>query len=323
MVVALKPFADRTAVAEPVQTMIGGVFGAARQIRTANVIAFNLPPIIGLSTSGGFEYDLEALQGQDPTVMGGVAQGLISDRQWQQAIVTRLHHFLGVQSVTLYLDIDRAKAAALGVNVGDIFNVFRTALGGTFINNFNLYGRTWRGQYRGRREGSARQASRSGSSICEQQARRAGAAAFARLAQRDPRTTGRVTRYNNCRRASRVQDISASRRVLSAALTAMAATSDKSLPAGYSYEWTGTAYQEYQANGQTGVILSLAISSLLSLPRQSLGELDHPGPGIALRRGGRVQRLCRHHLVAGLVLDLYAQSRAYRAHRPGELRTAF
>jgi multidrug efflux pump subunit AcrB len=44
---------------------------------------------------------------------------------------------------SLYLDIDRAKAAALGVNVGDIFYVLQTALGGTFINNFNLYGRSW------------------------------------------------------------------------------------------------------------------------------------------------------------------------------------
>ena len=34
-----------------------------QQIRTANVVAFNLPPIIGLSTSGGFEYQLEALRG--------------------------------------------------------------------------------------------------------------------------------------------------------------------------------------------------------------------------------------------------------------------
>ena len=63
MVVKLKPFEDRTAAADSVQATIGKVFGAAQQIRTGNVIAFNLPPIIGLSTSGGFEYDLEALAG--------------------------------------------------------------------------------------------------------------------------------------------------------------------------------------------------------------------------------------------------------------------
>jgi hydrophobic/amphiphilic exporter-1 (mainly G- bacteria), HAE1 family len=142
MVVALKPFADRTAVADSVQAMIGRVFGAARQIRTANVIAFNLPPIIGLSTSGGFEYDLEALQGQDPTVMGGVAQGLIGAANGNRQL-SRVFNTFTASNPSLYLDIGRAKAGALGVNVGDIFNVLQTALGGTFINNFNLYGRTW------------------------------------------------------------------------------------------------------------------------------------------------------------------------------------
>ena len=47
--------------------MIGQIFGAAQQIRSANVFPFNLPPIIGLSTSGGFEYQLENLEGRDPT----------------------------------------------------------------------------------------------------------------------------------------------------------------------------------------------------------------------------------------------------------------
>ena len=40
------------------------------------IVAFNLPPIIGLSTSGGFEYQLEALEGQDPVELGGVMQGV-------------------------------------------------------------------------------------------------------------------------------------------------------------------------------------------------------------------------------------------------------
>jgi AcrB/AcrD/AcrF family len=64
---------------------------------------------------------------------------------------------------------------------------------------------------------------------------------------------------NHNYRAIPIQGSPASGVSSGAALTAMAATSDKSLPAGYSHEWTGTAYQEYQANGQTGVILSLAI----------------------------------------------------------------
>ena len=66
VVARLKPFEDRTAAADSAQALIGRVFGAVQQIRTANVLPFNLPPIIGLSTSGGFEYQLENLEGRDP-----------------------------------------------------------------------------------------------------------------------------------------------------------------------------------------------------------------------------------------------------------------
>src|SRR6202790_4004982 len=43
------------------------------------------------------------------------------------------------------------------------------------------------------------------------------------------------------------------------ALAAMAQVSDKTLPSGYGYEWTGTAYQEFAASGQTVPILGLAV----------------------------------------------------------------
>jgi multidrug efflux pump subunit AcrB len=43
------------------------------------------------------------------------------------------------------------------------------------------------------------------------------------------------------------------------AIATMADLSKTTLPAGYSYEWTGTAYQEQAASGQTGIILALAV----------------------------------------------------------------
>jgi len=75
----LKPFADRAGAANSAQALIARIFGAGQEIRTATVIPFNLPPIIGLSTTGGFEYDLEALEGQDPAEMNSVMQGLVAN----------------------------------------------------------------------------------------------------------------------------------------------------------------------------------------------------------------------------------------------------
>ena len=44
---------------------------------------------------------------------------------------------------SLYLDIDRAKAQALGLNINDVFTTLQATLGGYYVNNFNLFGRTW------------------------------------------------------------------------------------------------------------------------------------------------------------------------------------
>lgn len=66
MVARMKPFADRKAVTDSVQAAIRQTFIGGSQIRQASVLPFNLPPIIGLSTSGGFEYQLEALEGGIP-----------------------------------------------------------------------------------------------------------------------------------------------------------------------------------------------------------------------------------------------------------------
>jgi len=78
VVVRLKPFQDRLAAADGAQAVIGRVFGGVSQIRSANIFPFSLPPIIGLSTSGGFEYQLENLEGREPAEMSSVVGGLLA-----------------------------------------------------------------------------------------------------------------------------------------------------------------------------------------------------------------------------------------------------
>ena len=44
---------------------------------------------------------------------------------------------------SIWLDIDREKAQALGLNINDVFTALQATLGGFYVNDFNLYGRTW------------------------------------------------------------------------------------------------------------------------------------------------------------------------------------
>ena len=255
MVARLKPFAERKAAADSAQALIRRTFGAGSQIRQANVLPFNLPPIIGLSTSGGFEYQLEALEGQDPATMGSVASGLIgaANRDPQLA---RVFTTFTATNPSLYLDIDRAKAQALGLNVSDIFTALQATLGGVYVNNFNLYGRTWQVNVQGEA------ANRSDiSDIWRIYVRNsAGQMVPIRSIASIKVVTGPqvITRYNNYRSVT-VNGSPAPGISSGTALAAMTQISSTTLPPGYAFEWTGTAYQEQQASGQTGIILALAV----------------------------------------------------------------
>jgi hydrophobe/amphiphile efflux-1 (HAE1) family protein len=302
MVARLKPFADRKAAADSAQALIRRTFGSGSQIRQANVLPFNLPPIIGLSTSGGFEYQLEALEGQDPASIGSVVSGLISAAN-RDPRLTRVFSTFTATNPSIYLDIDRAKAQALGLNMSDVFTALQATLGGIYINNFNLYGRTWQVNVQG-------EASDRGdiSDLWQIYVRNnTGQMVPIRSVASLKILTGPqvIGRYNNYRSVT-INGSPAPGVSSGTAIAAMTAISNATLPPGYSFEWTGTAYQEQQAAGQTGVILALAVlfaylflvalyeSWMIPMPVLLSVVVGVLGSYLAIK-------------IAGLNLDLYGQ----------------
>jgi len=251
----LKPFSERVGAANSAQALITRVFGEGQQIRTASVIPFNLPPIIGLSTTGGFEYELEGLEGQDPAAMNGVMQGLVANANHDPRLA-RVFSTYTANNPSIFLDIDREKAPALGLGMTDVFGALQATLGGIFINNFNLFGRVWQVNIQGEA------ADRSDvSSLWQIYIRNKFGADVPLRSIADARIIVGpqvITRYNNYR-AIPVQGGPPPGVSSGTALAAMADVSGKTLPSGYGYEWTGTAYQEVAASGQTGAILGLAV----------------------------------------------------------------
>jgi hydrophobe/amphiphile efflux-1 (HAE1) family protein len=255
VVAKLKPFDDRLAPGSSAQAMVGKTFGAVQAIRSAMVFPFNLPPIIGLGNGSGFEYVLEALQGQDPVRNGQVMRGLVASAN-QDPRLARVFSTYTASNPSLFLDIDRDKAAALGVSVADITTTLQATLGGLYINNFNLYGRTWQVNL----EGDAADRGDVPAMWRIHVRNKAGEMVPLRAVASLRTVTGPqvITRYNNYRAVS-INGGPAPGVSSGDALAAMAAISNRSLPAGYGYEWTGTAYQEQLAAGRTGLILGLAV----------------------------------------------------------------
>jgi multidrug efflux pump subunit AcrB len=140
--------------------------------------------------------------------------------------------------------------------MSDVFTALQATLGGIYVNNFNLFGRTWQVNVEG-------EAANRGDipDIWQIYVRNNGGEMVPiRSIANLKIVTGPqvITRYNNYRSIT-INGSPAPAVSSGAALAAMAEVSAKTLPAGYAYEWTGTAFQEQQASGQTGVILALAV----------------------------------------------------------------
>ncbi|GJE79755.1 efflux RND transporter permease subunit [Methylorubrum thiocyanatum] len=254
LVAQLKPFAERRSAAESAQALIARTNAAAAGIGQATVRPFNLPPIVGLSTSGGFEYVLEAHEGQDPAAIDAVVRGLTAAAN-RDPQLARVFSTFTASNPSIYLDIDRTKAQVLGLAMSDVFASLQATLGGIYVNNFNLYGRTWQVNVEG--EADNRGDIRDIWNIYVRGASGQMVPLRSVASERFVLGPQVLTRYNNFRAVS-VNGSPAPGISSGTALAAMEQISDRTLPTGYGYEWTGTAYQEQQASGQTWIVLGLA-----------------------------------------------------------------
>ncbi len=253
--VTMQPFEDRTEASQSVFAAIAEATRMGAAVREAQVFAFNLPPIIGLGTGSGFEYQLNDLQGRDSADLAAVARGLIIAANEDPRLGPTFTTF-SADTPQLFLEIDRERLQALGVRVSDLFTTLGGTFGSLYVNDFNLFGRSWqvRMQAQETDRASVEDINKLHVRNRDGQMVPITAVATARYIQ-GPQS---IKRYNNFRSVTITGG--PARGVASGqALTAMADISAATLPPGFDYEWTGTALQEIEAAGQTTIILGFAI----------------------------------------------------------------
>jgi len=255
VVVGLKPFGERKDASLSVFQALKDLNAAFTQIASANVFAFNLPPIMGLGNSSGFEFVVQSLAGAPPADLAAVARGLMVSAQ-QVPQLAGVFTTYGAATPQVNLKLDRERAQALGVGISDIFSAMQTTLGGSYTNDFNLFGRTWQVKVQ------ADAADRSTvNDIFRVRVRSSNGelVPLQAVANVDLTTApSSVVRYNNLRSVV-LNGAPAPGYSSGDAIAAMETLARSTLPAGYGYEWTGTALQEKAASGQTGFILGLAV----------------------------------------------------------------
>jgi HAE1 family hydrophobic/amphiphilic exporter-1 len=301
-VIRLKPYEERTDPALSAQALIHTLRGEFAAIGAGLAVPLNVPPIIGLGSTGGFQYVLEALQGQPFVDIAGVLRNLVVQANSQPSLAGVFSTF-AANTPQIYLDIDRDKAQALGVKISDIFNALQSTLGGYYVNDFNLFGRTW--QVNIQAETPFR---KSVDDIYRIYVRNSEGSMVPMRALADARLVlgpQAVSRYNNYR-AVIVNGAPAPGVSSGAALAAMEELSKTALPAGYAYEWTGTAYQEKLAAGKTTIVLGLAVLFAYLFLVALYESWNVPIPVLLSVSVGVLGAVLGIKL-AGLAFDVYAQ----------------
>jgi hydrophobe/amphiphile efflux-1 (HAE1) family protein len=302
IIVSLKPFEDREDRSQSAQSMIARLGGRLRQIRGGIAVPIAPPPIIGLGTGGGFSYVLQSTGGGTPEAMSQVLRGLLVAAN-QDPKLNRVFSTFSASTPSVYLDIDRDKVQVLQVNLADVFQALQASLGGYYVNDMNLFGRTWQVQVQ------AESADRSSvGDIYRINVRSADGKMIPLRSLVEVRTVigpQALIRYNN-QSAVTVQGSPASGVSSGQALAAMEQVAAKTLPRGYRGLWTDVSFQEKRAEGKTQIILAFAVLFAYLFLVALYESWTIPIPVLLSVSVGIVGSYAAI-VMAGLTLDLYAQ----------------
>src|SRR5262249_7032214 len=112
------------------------------EIPEARAAVLQPPPIQGLSSTGGFDFLIEDREGRGVEATSAVADRFLDAARKRPELAGVFTNF-SAKVPQLRFDIDRVKARRLDVAVSDVFSVLQTNLGSYYVNDFNLYGKTW------------------------------------------------------------------------------------------------------------------------------------------------------------------------------------
>jgi hydrophobe/amphiphile efflux-1 (HAE1) family protein len=254
LIVRLKPWDERDSKETQFAAIIARMQREFSRVPEAVTFAFGPPPILGLSTTGGFQFMLEDRMGGSVQDLAQAGDLLIEASRRRRELGSLISTFRA--NVPAYsVDVDLAKVQTMGIPVTEAYNTLQTFLGGLYVNDFNAFGHPWQvlvqaePEFRGKPDDINRFYTRtSGGDMVPL------GTLFTVKATAGPDV---VYRYNRFRA---IQMLGGPARGYSSgeASDAMEQLAASALPSGYGYEWTGTTFQEKEAQGHEGVIFGFA-----------------------------------------------------------------
>lgn len=140
--VIFKPWEERTDPSLSQDAILANLRQRLSEIQEASSFAFAPPSIRGLGVAGGFQMQLQDRGGVGLPALQQMVDEMVRDGGAQSGLAALNSTFrAGVPQ--LFADVDRVKARALAIPLTSVFDTLQAYLGSTYVNDFNLFGRTY------------------------------------------------------------------------------------------------------------------------------------------------------------------------------------
>ena len=220
-------------------------------------LSFDPPSIPGISTTGGFEFEAEDLTGRGPQSLDEATQALlVKARQQPELDPHQLFTTFNTSTPEYKYDLDRTKVKLLGLNLSDVFTTLQIYLGSLYVNDFNLFGRTFRVTMQAERDARANAADLSRLYVRNAGGQMIPLDTVGRLL---PTVGPEYVSHYNVYGSALINGAPAPGYSSGQAIAAMQRAAEEALPADFGYEWTGIAYQELKAGSVAAIVFGLAI----------------------------------------------------------------
>ena len=225
------------------------------KIQEAFIVSVLPPPVRGIGTAGGFRMMVEDRAGAGPAALRNAATALMA-RANQTPGLSQVFSLFETSTPEVYLNIDRTKAQLLGINVQDVFNALQIYIGSSYVNDFNLFGRTFRVTAQARDEDRRDTADVLKIRVRNSNGDTVPLGSFTTV----DNISGpyRVPRYN-LYPAAELDGAAAPGYSQGQAIAIMDKLAAETLPEGFATEWTTLAYQQIRAGSTAMFAFLLAV----------------------------------------------------------------
>lgn len=259
--VRLADWSQRPDANQTSQAIAGAMMRGLSQNKEAMLIALTPPPIMGMSTTGGFEMYIQDRTGSDIQNLDTYAKEIIA-RASERKELTAMRTTINTNVPQYLINVDTAKAKAMGIEINDVFTTIQATFGNTYANDFNLFGRTYRVNVQS--ESTFREGFENYNDVFVKtsEGRLVPISSISTI----KRVVGpSIVQKFNMFQAAQVSGQPAAGYSSGEALKIIEQIAKEVLPAGYTIAWAGTSYQEKQLEkgGNTAFIYAIIFVFLI------------------------------------------------------------